>query len=117
MFSDDVKAEESPDALDETKGAIVSATSVSRSAWRARPGDRLIIRGHRLRGTEPDGEILDVLGDDGLPPYVVRWSDDGHVSTLFPGQDAFIEHFEPRRIRHRTVTKRHDGKGGEEAWR
>jgi hypothetical protein len=23
----------------------------------------------------------------------VRWSDDGRVSRLFPGPDAFIEHF------------------------
>ena len=27
---------------------------------------------------------------DGSPPYVVRWLDNGHVATVFPGPDAFI---------------------------
>lgn len=72
----------------------MSTTTVTRETWRAQPGDRLVIRRRRLGGREPDGEILEVLGEDGSPPFVVRWSDDGHVSTLFPGPDAFIEHFE-----------------------
>lgn len=31
--------------------------------------------------SEPDrdGEILEVRGDDGRPPYIVGWSDDGRV--------------------------------------
>jgi hypothetical protein len=35
-----------------------------------------------------------VLGEDGGPPYVVRWEDDGRVSRLYPGSDAYIQHFE-----------------------
>ena len=72
----------------------------SRSILRARPGDRLIIRAHHTGEAEHDGEILEVLGDAGAPPYVVRWEEDGHVSRLYPGTDAYVQHFEheePRR--------------------
>jgi hypothetical protein len=69
------------------------------SGMRAAPGDRLVIRGHRVGERLRDGEILEVLGEDGGPPYVVRWSDDGHVSRVFPGSDASVEHFTRRRAR------------------
>jgi len=62
------------------------------SILRATPGDRLIVHGHRLGEPQRDGEIVEVLGVDGAPPFLVRWSDDGHVSTLFPGPDASVEH-------------------------
>ena len=61
---------------------------------KAEVGDRIIIHGHRVGEPDRDGEILKVLGDDGAPPYKVRWSDDGHVSEYFPGSDASVEHFE-----------------------
>jgi hypothetical protein len=66
---------------------------------RAAPGDRLVIRGHHVGERLRDGEILEVLGEEGGPLYVVRWSDDGHVSRVFPGSDAYIEHFVRRRTR------------------
>lgn len=56
------------------------------------PGDRLVIRGHHQGEPERDAEVLEVLGDEGAPPYVVRWQDDGHVSRLYPGSDAYVEH-------------------------
>jgi hypothetical protein len=34
-----------------------------------------------------------VLGEDGAPPYVVRW-EDGHESHVYPGSDMRIHHFE-----------------------
>jgi hypothetical protein len=34
-----------------------------------------------------------VLGDDGAPPFMVRW-DDGHEAEVFPGLDAHVQHFE-----------------------
>ncbi|MBN1529382.1 MAG: DUF1918 domain-containing protein [Thermoleophilaceae bacterium] len=61
---------------------------------KAEPGDRLVIHAHHAGELERDGEIIEVLGDDGGPPYVVRWEDDGHVSRLYPGSDAYIQHFE-----------------------
>ena len=63
------------------------------SVLRAAPGDRLVIRGHTVGEIARDAEILEVLGDDGHPPYVVRWEDDGHVSRLYPGSDAYVQHF------------------------
>jgi hypothetical protein len=34
-----------------------------------------------------------VHGADGAPPYVVRWSDSGRESLVFPGPDAYVQHF------------------------
>lgn len=57
-------------------------------------GDRLVVPGHNVGDPERDAEILEVRHDDGSPPYVVRWSDNGHEALVFPGSDAFVEHFE-----------------------
>jgi hypothetical protein len=43
---------------------------------------------------ERDAEILEVRGEDGGPPYVVRWEDSGHEALVFPGPDATVQHFE-----------------------
>jgi Domain of unknown function (DUF1918) len=56
------------------------------------PADRLVIRGHHQGEPERDAEVLEVLGEEGAPPYVVRWQDDGHVSRLYPGSDAYVDH-------------------------
>lgn len=60
----------------------------------ASPGDRLVVHGHHVGEPARDGEILEVLGDDGGPPFLVRWSDDGHVSRVYPSSDIHVEHFE-----------------------
>lgn len=60
---------------------------------RATVGDRLVIKGHHVDEHDRDAEILQVRGENGGPPYFVRWSDDGHEGLLFPGADATIEHF------------------------
>lgn len=65
----------------------------STSILRAEPGDRLVIRAHHQGEPERDAEILEVLGEEGAPPYVVRWQDDGHVSRLYPGSDAYVDRF------------------------
>ena len=53
---------------------------------RAQAGDRLIV------GHDPHriGLILHVLGDDGQPPYVVKWVSDGHIAMVHPDQYARI---------------------------
>ena len=58
-----------------------------------RPGPNSALWPVRGPGSTRDGEILKVLGDDGAPPYLVRW-EDGHESEVFPGSDMFIQHFE-----------------------
>jgi hypothetical protein len=65
----------------------------SHQQLRAAPGDRIVIKGHSVGEHERDGEVLEVLGDDGAPPYVVRW-EDGHKSEFFPSSDASVEHYE-----------------------
>jgi len=58
----------------------------------AKRGDRLVVRSHvNLPGR--DAEILEVAHPDGSPPYRVRWSDNGHEGLVFPGPDAYVEHF------------------------
>lgn len=53
-------------------------------------GDRLIVRGHHVGDQDQVGEILEVHGSEGTPPYVVRWQD-GQTATVFPGSDALIQ--------------------------
>jgi hypothetical protein len=67
---------------------------------RATVGDMLVVRGHRQGEPDRMGEVLEVHGTDGGPPFLVRWDDDGHVGLVFPGPDAAIdkvEHRAPRR--------------------
>jgi hypothetical protein len=75
---------------------------------KAAVGDRLVIKGHRQGERPRDAEVIEVLGEDGGPPFRVRWSDDGHESLLFPGSDASIEHLEhrPRRSGGRAAKRR-----------
>ncbi len=54
-------------------------------------GDRLVISGHRVGEPKRVGQIEEVRGDDGGPPYRVRWDEDGHTTLLFPGPDCTIE--------------------------
>jgi uncharacterized protein DUF1918 len=56
-------------------------------------GDRLIVHSTHVDGPVRDGEILEVHGEHGEPPYVVRWSDNGHEALIFPGPDASVHHF------------------------
>jgi len=57
----------------------------------AAAGDRLRVRGNIVGQPERTGEIVEVRGAGGEPPYLVRF-DDGHTSLVFPGPDAVIEH-------------------------
>jgi hypothetical protein len=54
-------------------------------------GDRLVIHGKQVGSAERHGEVLEVRGADGAPPYLVRF-DDGHEALLYPGSDCELEH-------------------------
>jgi hypothetical protein len=56
-------------------------------------GDRLVVHGTHVDDPGRDGEILEVKHPDGSPPYLVRWSDNGHEALVFPGPDAHVQHF------------------------
>lgn len=75
----------------------MAQTNQRPGVW-ARPGDRVVIHHHHVGDKDRDGEILEALGEGDGPPFVVRWSDDGHVSRFYPGSDAYVEHFAPGRI-------------------
>ena len=57
--------------------------------------DRITVLAPNDHQVNRDGEILEVRGTDGAPPYLVRWSDNGHESLYFPGADVLIHHSEP----------------------
>jgi hypothetical protein len=59
---------------------------------KAKVGDRLVIKGHRIHEADRDAEILEIRGPDGAPPYLIRWSDSGRDTIMYPGVDARILH-------------------------
>lgn len=61
---------------------------------RASVGDRIVIRGHRIGEANRDCEVIEVRGQDGGPPFVVRWGDSGHETLFFPGPDAEVRQFQ-----------------------
>jgi Domain of unknown function (DUF1918) len=56
---------------------------------RAQVGDRLVTESNKVDSPRSQGEILEVRGAEGAPPYVVRFTD-GHESLVFPGPDAHV---------------------------
>lgn len=56
----------------------------------AQVGDRLLIHSSKVGKPDQHGEILEVRGDDGAPPYLVRF-EDGHDGLVFPGSDCHVE--------------------------
>lgn len=61
---------------------------------KAKVGDRIVIQAHRVGEPERDCVVLEVRGEDGAPPFVVQWGDDGHEALLFPGTDAYVAEYE-----------------------
>jgi hypothetical protein len=57
----------------------------------AKVGDHLVIESNKVGNPRKVGEVIEVRGANGEPPYVVRWND-GHEGLLFPGPDAHIDH-------------------------
>jgi Domain of unknown function (DUF1876)/Domain of unknown function (DUF1918) len=67
---------------------------------KAQKGDRIILTARHTDQATRDGEVLEVRGANGGPPYLVRWTD-GHTGLLYPGPGSVLrveaEHatFEP----------------------
>lgn len=53
---------------------------------RARVGDTLVVPGSKTRS----GIIVRIVGQDGAPPYVIKWLADGHIAMVTPGEYARI---------------------------
>ncbi|MFI6997092.1 DUF1918 domain-containing protein [Nocardia sp. NPDC050175] len=56
----------------------------------ANVGDRLLVHGHVVGQGDRHGEIIEVRGPEGSPPYLVRYAD-GRESLVYPGPDAIVE--------------------------
>jgi len=57
----------------------------------AQVGDELTVKGRHQGDADRRGEILEVHGEQGAPPYLVRWRD-RHESVFFPSSDTVVEH-------------------------
>jgi hypothetical protein len=57
---------------------------------RAEVGDRLHVHSRTVGSPDETSEIIEVRGQDGAPPYLVRHSD-GREGLVFPGSDATVE--------------------------
>lgn len=55
----------------------------------ANVGDQLVVESHSDKEHRKVAEVLEVHGDGGAPPYLVRWPD-GHEGLTFPGPDAHV---------------------------
>jgi Domain of unknown function (DUF1918) len=53
-------------------------------------GDRLHVHSNAVGKQDRVGEIVEVRGGNGGPPYLVRFTD-GHESLVFPGPDCVVE--------------------------
>ena len=53
---------------------------------RACAGDMLLVSGSHTR----TGLIVRVVGQNGAPPYVVKWLADGHIAMVTPDQYSRI---------------------------
>jgi hypothetical protein len=58
---------------------------------RAAVGDRLHVHGRTVGSPDQTSEIIEIRGEDGAPPYLVRHAD-GHEALVFPGADTSLEH-------------------------
>ena len=54
---------------------------------KATTGDHILVHGHKVGDQNREGEVLQVLGQRGEPPYRVRWAD-GHEGVYFPSSDC-----------------------------
>jgi hypothetical protein len=57
----------------------------------AQVGDELIVRGRHVGDEDREGVVTEVHGENGAPPYIVRWKD-GHESVFVPSADTLVEH-------------------------
>jgi hypothetical protein len=69
---------------------------------KAQVGDELVVKGRHVGDPDRTGVIIEVHGEDGCPPYLVRWAD-GHESSFYPASGTIAEHTPlPARRRSRT---------------
>ncbi|MCM2390424.1 DUF1918 domain-containing protein [Streptomyces albipurpureus] len=60
----------------------------------ANVSDRLVVHGRIVGQHDRIAEVVEVLGENGDPPYRVRF-EDGHETVLSPGPDTIVQPHEP----------------------
>lgn len=58
-------------------------------------GDVIVVRGRHLADDDRQGTIVEIHGQDGAPPFLIRWHD-GHESVFFPSSDTVVQHLPVR---------------------
>jgi hypothetical protein len=53
--------------------------------------DTLTVKGRRQGDEDRHGEIIEIHGQNGGPPYLVRWTG-GSESLFFPSAGTIVEH-------------------------
>ncbi len=56
---------------------------------RASVGDRIVMAGEQVDRPTRAGQIVEVRGEEGAPPFLVRWSD-GHTGLIYPGPGSVL---------------------------
>jgi hypothetical protein len=59
---------------------------------KASVGDRIVTASGVVGAAVREGVVVSVRSADGSPPYLVRWSDTGDESLVFPGPDTVVRH-------------------------
>jgi hypothetical protein len=54
-------------------------------------GDQLLVHGRIVGQHDKVAEVIEVLGQQGNPPYRVRF-EDGHEALMSPGPDCEVKH-------------------------
>ncbi|WP_028852204.1 DUF1918 domain-containing protein [Thermocrispum municipale] len=55
----------------------------------ASTGDKILVHGPKVGVAEQHAEIIEVRGENGRPPYLVRF-EDGRETLMYPGPDAVV---------------------------
>lgn len=62
----------------------------------AAKGDQLLVHGRVVGQEDKVAQIVEVLGDNGNPPFRVRF-EDGKEAVMSPGPDSVVRHAKPAR--------------------
>ncbi|MEW1549081.1 DUF1918 domain-containing protein [Streptomyces tsukubensis] len=60
----------------------------------ANVGDKLLVHGRTVGHHDRVAEVVEVLGEQGGPPFRVRF-EDGHETVMSPGPDTVVRPHEP----------------------
>jgi hypothetical protein len=72
-------------------GRRVAANQEEEIGMHAEVGNEIVVRGRHVGDEDRKGMIIEVHGEGGAPPYLVRW-ENGHDSVFMPSSDTVVEH-------------------------